>query len=156
GSLRMSCAELERLFLAGSPEEESRAHRASCRSCASLAADMEAAAATMSWLAAPQATPALIAKLQAIPARTVSCEGAGLLIAAAVEGDLAEGDRQRLAFHASRCESCTEAAAVLAEARGLVSPAPAPWLLGRLVASRPEKPRRSLWRLVANPKGAIA
>lgn len=152
----MSCAELERLFLAGSPEEESRAHRASCRSCAALAADMEAAAGTISQLAAPQATPSFIAKLQAIPALTVSCEGTGLLIAAAVEGETPETDRRRLEFHTSRCKSCAEAVAVLAEARGLASPAPAPWLLGRLAASRPERPRRSLWRLVASPKGAIA
>jgi hypothetical protein len=117
---------------------------------------MEAAAATVSRLAAPQATPALIAKLQAIPALTVSCEGAGLLVAAAVEGEIADADRQRLAFHTSRCESCAEAAAVLAEVRGLASPAPAPWLLGRLAASRPERPKRSLWKLLASPKGAIA
>jgi hypothetical protein len=152
----MSCAELERLFLAGSPEEVARSHRTSCRSCAALATDMDAVAATISTLAAPEAHPAFLAKLHAIPALTVSCEGADLLIAASVEEEIAAPDRQRLAFHTSRCESCAEAAGVLGEARSLASPAPAPWLLGRLAASRPEMPRRSPWRLLASPKGAIA
>lgn len=152
----MSCGELERLFLASAPESEIRAHRASCKGCESLGADLDASAAMISGLRPPEAGPALLARLRQIPSRTVSCEGADHLIAAAMEAEISPADRERLAFHTSRCEACAEAAGVLAAARELSSPAPAPWLLGRLAASRPEKPRRSLWKFLANPKGAIA
>ncbi|HKF41520.1 MAG TPA: hypothetical protein VKG01_00325 [Thermoanaerobaculia bacterium] len=153
----MSCGELERLFVAGAPEEEARAHRAGCPSCAALGNDLDSAARIFSTLRTPEASRFFIASLQAIPSRTVDCEAADLLAAAELEGEISAADGERLAFHRSRCEACAEAAGVLADARGLAAPAPAPWVLGRLAASRPEKkPRASIWRLVANPKGAIA
>ena len=153
----MSCGELERLFVAGAPEEAARAHRAGCPSCAALGNDIDSAARIFSELRAPQPSRFLIASLQSIPSRTVHCEAADLLAAAEIEGEIGAEDRERLAFHRSRCEACSEAAGILAAAGSLASPAPAPWVLGRLAASRPEtKPRASIWRLIANPKGAIA
>jgi hypothetical protein len=152
----MSCGELERLFLAGAPEEMSRAHRRDCLACAALGADLDAAERILSGLRTPSVSGTLIASLQAIPSRTVNCEAADLLAAAELEDEVSAADRERLAFHRSRCEACAEAAGVLLEAGKLASPAPAPWVMGRLAAGRPEKKRASFWRLVASPKGAIA
>lgn len=152
----MSCGELERLFLAGGTEQQAAAHRSECESCAALGAGLDAVAGVVSTLNAPEARPSLMARLRSIPSRTVSCEAADLLIAAAMDGEISAADRDRLAFHSSRCEACSEAGGVLAASRNLAPPPPAPWLLGRLAASRPEKRRRSVWGLLASPKGAIA
>ncbi|HKA37183.1 MAG TPA: hypothetical protein VKH43_10215 [Thermoanaerobaculia bacterium] len=153
----MSCGELERLFLAGAPEQMSRAHRQECVSCASLGSDLESAERILSGLRPPAAPKGLIAVLKGIPSRTVNCEAADLLAAAEVEGELSPPDQERLAFHRSRCEACAEAAGILRTSRELASPAPAPWVMGRLAATRPEKKKRSsFWSLVASPKGAIA
>jgi hypothetical protein len=152
----MSCVEFERLFVSGAPEEAAREHRAGCPTCAAVAADLEKTSAILSTLRPPAASPALMARLASIPARTVSCEGADRLASAALEGEVSPADLERLTFHRSRCQGCAEAAAVLEGARELVAPTPAPWLLGRLAASRPEKPKRSRWSLLASPKGAIA
>ena len=152
----MSCGELERLFLAGAPEEASRGHRRDCPACAALGAELDAAERILSGLRPPAVPRTLIASLQAIPSRTVHCEAADLLAAAEVEAEISPADRERLSFHRSRCEACAEAAGILASARDLAAPAPAPWVLGRLAASRPEKKRTSIWRFIANPKGAIA
>ena len=155
----MSCGELERLFVAGAPEEEARAHRSGCPSCAALGNDIDTSARIISRLRAPQPSRFLVASLQSIPSRTVHCEAADLLAAAEVEGEISTEDRDRLAFHRSRCEACAEAAETLATAGSLAAPAPAPWVLGRLAASKPEKKKKdsgSIWRFVTNPKSAIA
>ena len=152
----MSCGELERLFVAGAPEEAALAHRAGCPSCAALGNDIESTTRILSTLSAPAPSPFLIASLQAISSRTVHCEAADLLAASEIEEEISPTDCERLAFHRSRCEACAEAAGVLTTASKLAAPAPAPWVLGRLAAGRPEKKRPSVWRFVANPKGAIA
>jgi len=151
----MSCAELERLFVSGAPAEAARAHRAVCASCAALGADADRAEALVSGLRPPAASPELLAALAAIPAKTVTCEGADRLTAAALEGEISPRDRLRLDFHLSRCEACAQASSVLGTMRDLASPPPAPWLIGRLAADRPER-RRSLWRFLASPKAAIS
>jgi hypothetical protein len=142
----------------------SRAHREGCASCAALGSDLDAAARIFSALRPPAVSETLIASFQAIPSRTVTCEAADLLAAARGRGDpsgvlgagISPADRERLAFHRSRCEACAEAAGVLLSTRELASPSPAPWVIGRLAATRPEKKKSSFWRLVASPKGAIA
>ena len=152
----MSCGELERLFVAGASQEQAAAHRNACRSCGELGADMERVEALVSGLRPPSASPALREALLSVPRKTVSCEGADRLAASALEEELGPADRQRLDFHLSRCEPCRETAATLASMRGLTAPRPAPWLAGRLAASRPGRRRAvPLWDLLLSPKGAI-
>jgi hypothetical protein len=153
----MSCGELERLFVAGATREQALAHRSACRSCGDLGADMDRIETLVSGLRTPSASPVLREALLSIPHRTVSCEGADVLVAPALEEELEPADRQRLDFHLSRCEPCRETAATLAAMRGLTAPSPAPWLAGRLASSKPARRRRAvpLWDLVLSPKGAI-
>jgi hypothetical protein len=152
----MSCGELERLFVAGASPEQALAHRGGCRSCGELGAELDRIETLVSGLRTPPASPALRQVLLSIPRRTVSCEGADRLIASALEAEPEPADRQRLDFHLSRCEACRETAATLAAMRGLAAPRPAPWLAGRLAASRPVRRRPvRLWDLVLSPKGAI-
>jgi hypothetical protein len=164
----MSCGELERLFAAGAPPEAARGHREACPSCAALGADVDFAESLTASLRPPAASPSLLASLLSIPGQTVSCEQADRLAAGAVEGNLAESEHLRLAFHRSRCPACVEAAAILGQMGDLTPPAPAPWLAGRIAARTPEtpraapvifparRPRASLWRFLASPKGAIS
>ena len=152
----MSCGELERLFVAGASPEQSLAHRSACRSCGELGADLDRAEGLVSGLRTPSADPALRQALLLIPRRTVSCEGADRLAASALEAALEPTDRNRLDFHLSRCEACRETAATLAAMRGLASPLPAPWLAGRIAASRPRARRAvPLRRLLFTPKALI-
>ncbi len=151
----MSCTERERLFLADASPEEVRAHRAACAPCAALAADLDRVEAALADLRPAAVGPALREALLSIPSRTVSCEGADELIAAALEDPLAPADLARLEFHCSRCEACAEASQTLAGLRELVLPQPAQWLPGRIVANRPRKPQRRGWRAVASPKVLI-
>ena len=151
----MSCGRLEKLFLAGASPAEASAHRASCPECASLGADLDRVESALSGLKAPVPSPALFAALREIPSMTVSCEGAGALIAVSVEGEISAADRRRLESHVSRCEACAAAFQALSMMRELAAPQPAPWLSTRLAASRPKKQssaRRGFW----SPKGAIA
>lgn len=152
----MTCRELERLAAAGAGAEELRAHRASCAACERVGADIEETESLTSALRAPAWSPALRQALLTIPKRTVSCEQAASLIAAAVEPEpaLAPSDRSRLEFHLSRCEGCREAFDTLAGVRDLLEPKPAAWVSARLTASRPAK-RRSLWRGLLDPRTAI-
>jgi hypothetical protein len=153
----MSCGELERLFLADAPAASARAHCEACAPCAALAADLERTEAIVSALRRPAPSQGFLAELRSIPSKTVSCEAADGLAAAALEGELPAAERARLEFHRSRCEACAEAAAVLGQVRELTPPAATPWLAGRIAAARRLRPRPpSIWRLVASPKAAIA
>ena len=86
GGDRMSCREIERLFVAGS-DAEIAAHRKTCAACARLGADADDTQAMTSVLTAPHFSPELRRSLLEIPRMTVSCEGAEPLLAAAIEGD---------------------------------------------------------------------
>jgi len=152
----MSCGELERLFLSDAPAGAARAHCEACASCAALAADLERAEALVSRLRLPAASEALLRELRSIPARTVSCEAADGLAAAALDAELSGAERARLDFHRSRCQACAEAAGVLGQLRELAPPAAAPWLAGRLAAGRRRQKARSIWSFLASPKAAIA
>jgi hypothetical protein len=152
----MSCGELERLFLTGASEGETSSHRAACVPCARLGAELDRVETALSDLRPAIAGPALRERLLSIPARTVSCEGADELIAAALEDTLPPADLARLEFHCSRCEACAETSRTLAGLRELASPEPAPWLRGRIAANRARRRERRGWRFVANPKVAIA
>lgn len=151
----MTCSELERLSVAGAPEAELAAHRAVCASCAALGADLETVHALVAGLRPPALAPAFRESLLSIPRTTVSCEGADGLIAAAMEGELSDGDRARLEFHVSRCGACGESAGTLLGMRDLAKPVPSPWLAGRIVAGRPQRPARPRWRFAIRPPVAI-
>ncbi len=152
----MSCAELERLFVAGASGREMSAHCAACGECALLEAELDRVEAALSDLRPPALSTTLREVLLSLPARTVSCEGADRLIAAALEEALSPADAARLEFHCSRCEACTEASRTLAGLHELTRPEPAPWLAGRIAASRPRRRARGGWRAVFSPKAAIA
>ncbi len=152
----MSCAELERLFVAGASGGEMSAHRAACGACAHLAKELDQVEVALSDLRPPALSPALRDTLLSLPARTVSCEGADRLIASALEETLPPADVARLEFHCSRCEVCAEASQTLAHLRELTRPEPAPWLAGRLAANRPRRRERRGWRVAFSPKAAIA
>lgn len=141
----MSCRELERLFVAGAPDAESAAHRAGCSECARLSADLDRTAGYAAVLQAPAWSPGLRHALLDVPRMTVSCEAADPLLAALLEGEIAEGDEKRLRSHLSRCAGCTAGAESLFAMRTLASPEPPPWLATRLVAARPER-KKSFWR----------
>ncbi len=151
----MSCRELERLFLAGSPEKDSLLHRAVCAPCDALARELDSAFGVLRDLKPAPFPSTLREEIVAIPRRTVSCEGADRLAALALEGELPSEEEKRLRNHLSRCEACRESAAALAAAREFAPPAPAPWLLGRIALSPPRKetPR---WRLILNPRAVVA
>jgi hypothetical protein len=150
----MSCRELERLFVAGSPDSEQKAHRASCAECAHLGADLDSTAAFTSGLRVPTLSPQLRQALLRIPSMTVNCEGAEMLLASALEGEIAKADESRLQSHLSRCGGCTQAAQTLYAMRELVAPEPPPWLATRLVAAKPEK-KKSFWRRAFSGKLVI-
>lgn len=151
----MSCSEIERLFLAGAPAEDVHRHAKGCPTCRSLSADVEAAEQMSAGLQLPKLPLPLRSKLLAIPRATVSCEGAERLLPLAIENELAAEDERRLASHLSRCEACSEAAAVLFASRELVDPIAPPWLAARLIASRPRREKR-LWTRLLDPRAAIA
>lgn len=151
----MSCRELERLFVAGAPESAYAAHSATCLACAALARDLDRAAGMIEGLTPAAWSPGLRQALYEIPRFTVSCEGAGLLLAAAMEEEIEPADRGRLEGHLSRCGGCSEAAATLAAARGLEAPLPSPWLFQRVAAARP-KEKASAWRRILAPRLVVA
>lgn len=150
----MSCRELERFFVASSPESEQRAHRTTCAECARLGADLDSTAALSAGLQAPTWSPQLRQALLRIPAMTVDCEGAEMLLAGALEGELAKSDQSRLQSHLSRCGGCTLAAGALYAMRELASPEPPPWLATRLAAAKPAK-KKSFWRRAFSGKLVI-
>ncbi len=155
----MSCQELERLFVAGASDLSGRKHAESCPACAVADRDQQSVRRLVSALRPPVAGPALREALLAVPARTVDCENATLLIAAAMDEEIETANRQRLAFHLSRCSGCALASETLGITRELALPQPAPWLAGRLAASaRPAAKAvpRIGWRWLLNPKSAIA
>ncbi|HKD19656.1 MAG TPA: hypothetical protein VKG23_17515 [Thermoanaerobaculia bacterium] len=141
----MSCGELERLFVAGAPDSQAKAHRDGCADCRRAAADLERTEAIVSSLQPPVWSSNLRQALLAIPSLTVTCEQADALTAALVEGEIADADERRLRSHFTRCSGCAEAAETLAAARGLAAPAPPPWLATRLTAARPPR-KKSFWR----------
>ncbi len=152
----MTCREIERLLAAEAPEADRRAHRAACHDCEIIGRDLATAESLVSGLQIPAWSPQLRAALLRIPALTVSCEGAEILIAASLEPgeEPAAEDRARLDFHMSRCDGCREAYATLSGMRELSPPVPAPWVAGRISATRPAKPR-SRWRELLDPRAAI-
>jgi hypothetical protein len=155
----MSCQELERLFVTGASDLEGRKHAESCPACAVADRDQQSVRRLVSALRPPVGGPALREALLAVPARTVDCENAALLIAAAMDEEIEPGDRGRLAFHLSRCSGCALASETLGITHELALPQPAPWLAGRIAASgRPAaKPAgRAGWRWLVSPKAAIA
>jgi Putative zinc-finger len=151
----MSCQELERLFVAGAPDSQAKAHRESCAECSRVAADLERSEAIVSGLKAPEWSPNLRLALLAIPGMTVTCEQSEGLIPALIEGEIADADERRLRSHFSRCSGCSEAAETLALARGLVAPEPPAWLATRLAAV-PPPPKKSFWRSAFSGKMVVA
>jgi len=154
----MSCREGNGL-VAGGRETEFATHRAECSDCDALGKRMDDLESLTRELALPPTAAAFREKLLAIPKQTVSCEAADMLLAQVLEAEIAPADETRRKFHLSRCSACTEAAQALSSARSLAPPAPAPWLVTRLVAARPSRaPRASsgLWNLLWSPRGAIA
>jgi len=151
----MSCGELERLFVSGAPESEARAHRAACADCGRLGADLDRCADTWSRLKAPVPGPSLREALLAIPSLTVTCPQADALIAARIEGEIADADERRLRNHFSRCAACAAAAETLETARGLSAPEPPAWLATRLAAARPPS-RKPFWRSAFSGKMVVA
>ena len=151
----MSCRELERLFVSGASEADVAAHRKACGECARLGWDLDEARSLTDGLAAPRWSPALRSALLEIPRQTVTCEGAEMLLAAAVDDELAAADAPRLDSHLSRCAACTAAADVLLSMRELEAPAPPPWLATRLTAARPAKPV-SRWRGFFSGRAVVA
>jgi predicted anti-sigma-YlaC factor YlaD len=150
----VSCGEIERLFLAGAPAEDVRRHAKGCPTCRSLSADVDAAEQMSVGLQPPPLPVALRSKLIAIPRATVSCEGAERLLPLAIEGELGADDERRFASHLSRCEGCSEAAAVLFASRELADPIAPPWLAARLTAARPSREKR-FWSRLLDPKAVI-
>jgi hypothetical protein len=152
----MSCRELERLWDAGASLGETRDHQAACAECARPGDSLAQTVAALQSLRAPAFGSALRQSLLEIPRKTVSCEGAEPLIAAALEGGdaLSVSDDARLQGHLSRCAACTEAAATLAQLRELTAPPPPPWLATRLLAARPEKKQRA-WRALFTGKAVV-
>ncbi|MEP7131716.1 MAG: hypothetical protein ABI914_01040 [Acidobacteriota bacterium] len=152
----MTCREIERLLAAEAPEAERRAHRAVCQDCEILARDLATAESLVSGLQAPAWPPRLREALLKIPALTVSCEGAEMLIASSLEPgeEPAPAEQARLTFHMSRCDGCREAFETLTGIRDLTAPQPAPWVAGRISATRPVKPR-ARWKGILDPRAAI-
>ncbi|MEP6768484.1 MAG: hypothetical protein ABJC61_07440 [Acidobacteriota bacterium] len=153
----MSCREIERLLVADAPEAERESHRAACADCEILSRDLATAESLLSGLQAPAWRAELRDSLLRIPALTVSCEGAELLIAVSLEPghETARADGARLQFHLSRCDGCREAFETLSGMRDLTPPLPAPWVAGRLSAAKPVK-TRARWRGFLDPRAAIA
>jgi hypothetical protein len=153
----VSCRELERLWDSGAPLGETRDHQAACAECARPGDSLAQTVSALQSLRAPAWTPALRQSLLDIPRRTVTCEGAEPLLAAALEGggELSPSDDARLSSHLSRCAACTETAETLFQLRELNAPPPPPWLATRLVATRPEK-KRPAWRAVFSGKAVVA
>ncbi len=148
------CREFARL-VAGGYEADFAAHQASCRTCGPIAREMETTAFVVAALRPPALPRSLAESLYAISRQTVHCEAAGELLARAGDDAVEPAEARRLEFHLSRCSACAEAAGVLGAARALTSPAPAPWLAPKLVASRPKTSRKGLRGFFWSPKGAI-
>jgi hypothetical protein len=151
----VSCRELERLFAAGAPEAQTAAHRRGCSDCESVARDLERTVAMTADLASPAWSPALRQRLLEIPRTTVSCDGAAMLIATSLEGEILPADDARLRGHLSRCAGCSEAAETLFAVRDLSAPVPPPWLASRLVATRPPK-AKGIWSRLLSGRAVVA
>ncbi len=151
----MSCGELERLFLAGASPEAARRHASGCATCRVVGADLEAAAGMVAGLTGPPLPASLRTALLEIPRTTVSCEGAEQLLPLAMENEISDADERRLSNHLARCAACSESAATLAAVGDLVQPVAPPWLAARLAANRPVR-EKSIWRMLLDPKAAIA
>jgi hypothetical protein len=151
----MSCRELERLFVAGALDAEQLAHRGTCAECARLGSDLDRSGALAAELQPPSWSPQLRQALLRIPSLTVNCEGAEMLLASALEGEIAEADEGRLQNHLSRCGGCAKAAGTLHAMRDLAAPEPPPWLAARLLAAKPQK-KKSFWRSAFSGRMVIA
>jgi hypothetical protein len=151
----MSCRELERLFVAGSADSEQLAHRNTCAECSRLGADLDRGASLAAQLQPPAWSPQLRQALLRVPSMTVSCEAAEMLLASALEGEIAKADASRLQGHLSRCGGCAQAAGALYAMRDLAAPEPPAWLATRLVAAKPQK-KKSFWRSAFSGKMVLA
>jgi hypothetical protein len=151
----VSCRELERLFVAGVSEAQTSEHRRGCAECELLGKDVEGAHAMTRQLATPAWSPALRERLLEIPRTTVSCEGAEMLLAGSLEGDITPADGARLRGHLSRCSGCNEAAETLFAVRDLQAPAPPPWLATRLAAARPAR-KKTIWSRLLSGRAVVA
>ena len=155
----MTCRELERLFVAGASEEESRAHASACVDCGAAARAQEQTRSLTSALAAPVWSASLREALRTVPRRAITCSTADAWLARSVEGELTESERERLEDHRSRCGGCAAAAQAISVIDTLDSPQPAPWMAGRIAARAREKSpaaRRSRFSVWRNPRVAIA
>jgi len=151
----VSCRELERLFVGGASEAEMAGHRRGCAECELLGKDVEGADAITRELATPVWSPMLRERLLEIPRTTVSCEGAEMLLAGSLEGDITPADDSRLQGHLSRCAACTETAGTLFTVRDLQIPAPPPWLATRLAAARPAG-KKGIWSRILSGRAVVA
>jgi hypothetical protein len=155
----MTCRELERLFVAGGSDEESRAHVLGCADCGAAARAQEQTRSLTSDLSAPAWSVSLRDRLLTIPRRAITCSTADAWLARSMEGELAETERERLEDHRSRCSGCAAAAHALSVIGSLDSPPAAPWMAQRIAAAAREKsaaPPRSRFNLWRNPRLAIA
>jgi hypothetical protein len=153
----MSCRESHG-FVAGGREAEFSAHRAACPDCDALGKRMDDVVSLAQGLRAPALPVTLRKSLLAVSRQTVSCEDADMLLARALEAEIAPADETRWRFHLSRCAACSETAETFFASRGLAVPAAAPWLATRLAAGKPaavRSARAGFWRLVWNPRSAI-
>ena len=98
GGARMSCRELERLFVAGSPRSEQRAHRDGCPACARLGADArQHGARSTSGLHGPGMQPGAPPVAPRDPAHDGLLRGRRDAARGGARGrDLATNDRRRL------------------------------------------------------------
>ncbi|HEY6930183.1 MAG TPA: hypothetical protein VJA66_10940 [Thermoanaerobaculia bacterium] len=155
----MTCRELERFFVAGTADEEARAHVLGCAQCGSAARAQELAQSLASSLAAPAWSLSLRDALLTVPRRAITCSTADAWLARSIEGELSDSERERLEDHRSRCAGCAAAAQAFSVIDTLDAPQPAPWVAGRIAATAPAKApaaRRSRFSLWRNPRVAIA
>src|SRR5262249_18474038 len=160
-SVRMSCRELERLFVADASEKELREHAAACRTCDGAAAVLETIPQLTAECAPPAWSPGLREALLDVPRRAITCSTADAWLARELEGDLSADEGQRLGGHRGRCSGCAAAAQALRSAAELERPQAAPWMAGRIAAALKDKKSgdRKPWIRAAwlrNPRAAIA
>ena len=155
----MTCRELERLFVAGAPDDESLAHVSTCGACGAAAAAQEKTRTLTAELDRPMWSATLRESLLSIPKTAITCATADEWLAQSLEGELGNEQRQRLGDHRSRCGGCAAAAQALGVVESLESPQPAPWMSGRIAAvargkSSERAGNRRGW--LPNPRAAIA
>ncbi len=121
----MSCEFFEKHFVSAGEPRALETHVGACAECRLQSADFIRLSATITRLGLPSVPNEARNRWEEIPSRTINCERASELSARRVDQPLAETDRRKLDFHLSRCEDCSETAAVLGVASELQAPAPA-------------------------------